>query len=160
MIQWTRFEWLAVALAAGACGGTAVDESGLGAGGAAGESSASGTVGVTGATSAGSGVPSGAATTTSGGGGKCTAGAVNMDNPCEVCVVTSCTQEALACCQHEGCLGIIACAQMTGCTGIDCYTPDMCQKEIDAAGGPGVALEFAGPLGTCAIESCGKICGQ
>jgi hypothetical protein len=92
-------------------------------------------------------------------GGQCTAGSVDLNDPCQVCVVTKCTAEAKACCEQNGCLDIIACARETGCDGAGCYAPDTCQKQIDAAGGITVALEFAQPLGDCAIANCQADCG-
>jgi len=154
MVRWTQLGTVALVLSAAACGGSAVDESAKGAGCGAPGVTSSTTTTATGGTSESDSTTSGNTS------GTCTAGAVNMDDLCEVCVVKSCTQEALACCQHEGCLDVIACAQKTGCDGVNCYAPDTCQKEIDAAGGPSVALEFASPLGECALGNCADACGQ
>lgn len=143
-----------VAVALAACGGSAVggetDES---SGSTSGETSAATSGATTGTT--GGGMTGG----TTGGGPQCGPGSVDMNDPCEVCVLENCAPEALACCQQEGCLGIIACAQETGCSGIDCYTPETCQAAIDAAGGPTIATEFAQPLGECALTSCTDKCG-
>ena len=107
----------------------------------------------------GSTTSTGSGSTSSGGGGdQCGPGSINSSDACEVCVATKCTAEALACCQQTGCLDIVFCAQETGCDGIACYSPDTCQEVIDNAGGPGVALNFAQPLGDCAIESCSAEC--
>ena len=88
----------------------------------------------------------------------CGADAVNMDDPCEVCIASQCTAEALACCQQPGCLDVVYCAAEHGCDGVDCYTPDKCQTEIDAAGVE-VAMNEATDLGACAVESCATECG-
>jgi hypothetical protein len=93
----------------------------------------------------------------SSGGSECGAGAVNFDDPCEVCIATECTAEALACCEHEGCLEVVRCAAENGCSGVDCYAPDKCQAEIDAAG-IDVASEYAAALGECAMASCQMQC--
>lgn len=159
MVQWTRACVVAVVLtAASACSGTTDDQAGAGGSTADASQSASsgGTTDGSSSVSTGSGDTS---STTSGGSGKCTAASVNMDDPCEVCVVTSCTAESVACCEQEGCLDIIACAQATGCSGVDCYTPETCQKVIDEAGGVAIAVNFAAPLGECALANCATECG-
>jgi len=102
-------------------------------------------------------------TTTSGTGGgeieECGPSSIDPDDPCELCVATSCTTEALACCEQPGCLDIISCAQDTGCSGLDCYAPETCKDVIDSAGGPITATQFAQPLGDCAIANCSAECG-
>lgn len=115
--------------------------------------------------SSGSGQSSNDGSSTSGGSTgsgtqECGASNIDPDDPCEVCVATSCTTEALNCCNQEGCLDIISCAQETGCDGIDCYSPDTCQAVIDAAGGPSIAVEYAQPLGDCALSKCEAECGD
>ncbi|MBM4359226.1 MAG: hypothetical protein FJ096_14070 [Deltaproteobacteria bacterium] len=159
MTNWMRGILVVAASGAVACGGTTADESGSGG--------ASADMGQTSSASSGSGssgsgesATGGGTGATSGGGAQCTAASVNMDDPCEVCVVTSCTAEALACCQNEGCLDIVACAQETGCSGADCYQPETCQKVIDDAGGIQIAVGYAAPLGECAFENCATECGQ
>jgi hypothetical protein len=89
----------------------------------------------------------------------CGVGSIDMNDPCEVCVATSCTMQALACCQQPGCLDIVRCAQEKGCSGIDCYAPETCKDVIDKAGGPAVATMYAKPLGDCALASCKDKCG-
>jgi len=89
-----------------------------------------------------------------GGAGECSESQINQDDACEVCAIDECYDLLLACCEVEGCLDIIRCAQETECTGVDCYMPDTCQTEIDAAGGIGVATEFASPLGDCVLAEC------
>jgi hypothetical protein len=83
---------------------------------------------------------------------------IDTADPCEVCVATSCAAEALACCKQPGCLDIVQCGREKLCSGIDCYQEDTCKAVIDAAGGPAVALEFASPLGDCAIAACADAC--
>ena len=90
---------------------------------------------------------------------QCNASGVNQDDPCELCIAQECTVEALACCQQPGCLDVVRCAAETECGGIDCYAPDKCQAEIDAAG-LDVAQEYAQPLGDCALANCADACGQ
>ena len=140
------------------CGGTA-ETADQGAGGAAAglEESADSTTSAASSTSSGGEDDRSAS---GGGSDSCTAASVNMDDPCEVCVVTSCTAEALACCKTSGCLDIVACAQETGCSGVDCYQPDTCQSVIDASGGVEVAIGYAAPLGECAVANCAAECGQ
>jgi hypothetical protein len=92
-------------------------------------------------------------------GGQCNAGGVNQDDPCELCIAQECTVEALACCQQPGCLDVVRCAADTECGGIDCYAPDKCKTEIDAAG-LDVAQEYAQPLGDCALTNCADACDQ
>lgn len=104
--------------------------------------------------STGSGASTGTGTSA-----ECGPAGVNQDDPCEVCIATSCTQQALACCQQPGCLDVVRCAAEKGCGGIDCYAPDKCQAEIDAAG-LDVAQNYAAPLGECALASCAEACGQ
>jgi hypothetical protein len=88
---------------------------------------------------------------------ECGPGAINQEDPCELCIASQCTAEALACCMHEGCLDVVRCAAENGCSGIDCYAPEKCQAEIDAAG-IDVAQEYAAALGACAVESCQTEC--
>ncbi len=145
-----------VAVALAACGGTAVGgDSDDTSGGTTGETSGT----TSSATTTGGGTTGGSTGGSTGGGQQCGPGSVDMDDPCEVCVLENCAPEALACCQQEGCLDIIACAQETGCSGIDCYTPETCQSAIDAAGGPTIATQYAQPLGECALTSCTEKCG-
>ena len=89
--------------------------------------------------------------------GTCGVGAVNAEDACELCIASQCTTEALACCEQEGCLDVVRCAADSGCNGYDCYAPDMCQAEIDAAGIE-VATTYAQALGDCAIEKCEVEC--
>jgi hypothetical protein len=130
-----------------ACGVAAPEK---GAGGGAGGSGSS-TAGPT--TTTGSGKADGTSK------GQCTAADIDPENACEMCVVKNCTKEAKACCDHKGCLDIIDCGKKTGCSDVDCYKPETCQKQIDAAGGIGVALQLAKPLGDCALKSCKTECG-
>ncbi len=164
MASWKRDVVLGALGALLGCGGTTDGDATTGAGGASadmGQMTATSGSDSSGSGSTGSGTTSSAeASTTSGGGDQCTAASVNMDDPCEVCVVTSCTAEALACCQNDGCLDIVACAQEKGCSGADCYQPDTCQKVIDDAGGIQIAIGYAAPLGECAFENCAAECGQ
>lgn len=92
-------------------------------------------------------------------GGSCGPSSVNKDDPCEVCVASNCSMLALACCNKTGCMDIIDCAQETACEGIACYADDTCKDVIDAAGGAGIALNYAEPLGDCAMEKCAAECG-
>ncbi|MBM4375286.1 MAG: hypothetical protein FJ095_09390 [Deltaproteobacteria bacterium] len=142
-----------------ACGGSTEGASGAGGGSSADELSASAATGTSGSASGNSSSVSGTGSGASGGGAQCTAASVDMNDPCEVCVVTSCTAEALACCQNEGCLDIVACAQEKGCAGVDCYQEDTCKQVIDDAGGVQIAVGFAAPLGECAVENCAAECG-
>lgn len=96
--------------------------------------------------------------TSSGGGAQCGPGSVDQADECEVCVLQECANEAYECCMHEGCLDIIDCARDTSCDGFECYTPEKCQSVIDAAGGPNIALNFAQPLGDCALAKCSESC--
>jgi hypothetical protein len=141
--------WLAsAALLVAAC---AADESVAPSDDGGGDESSSST----GSSSGGEGNGSSSA---AGGDAQCGPGSVSQDDPCEVCVVEQCATEAYACCMQEGCLDIIDCARQTGCDGINCYSPDACQNEIDAAGGPGVATQYAMPLGDCAASKCTEAC--
>lgn len=90
---------------------------------------------------------------------ECGPASINQDDPCEVCIGTKCTAEALACCEQEGCLDVVFCAAANECNGIDCYAPDMCQAEIDAAGLE-VATTYAQPLGDCALVECEMECAS
>lgn len=89
----------------------------------------------------------------------CGADDVNADDECELCIATKCTAEALACCQAPGCLDVVRCAAEKGCGGIDCYSPEMCQAEIDTAG-IDVASNEATALGECALAECAVECDQ
>ena len=88
---------------------------------------------------------------------ECGPASINQDDACEVCIGTKCTAEALACCEKEGCLDVVFCAAANECNGIDCYAPDKCQAEIDAAGLE-VATTYAQPLGDCALTECATEC--
>lgn len=107
----------------------------------------------------------------SGGAPGCGPANVNMDDPCEVCSATNCTDLAIACCEAEGCLDIIACVRdtmcdpstapmdpATGCYNLSGNPPGLCQAEIDSAG-IDVALNVATPLGECAQMNCATECG-
>jgi len=96
-------------------------------------------------------------TSSSSGGMECGPTSINQDDPCEVCIGTKCTAAALACCEQEGCLDVVFCAAANECNGIDCYSPDKCQEEIDAAGLE-VATTYAQPLGDCALSECAMEC--
>ena len=113
--------------------------------------------------SSGSGTSTSGGAETSGGessgGNSCGPSSVNKDDPCEVCVVSNCAMLALACCNKTGCMDIIDCAQETQCDGIECYSTDTCKDVIDAAGGADIALNYAQPLGDCALEKCAAECG-
>jgi hypothetical protein len=135
-----------------ACGGDADVENDTGEGGDDGTSSTGDT------SSSGSGDTS-SSTGASGQQNACGPDSVNQDDPCEMCIATQCTAEALACCQAPGCLDVVLCAAEKGCGGVDCYTPDKCQEEIDAAG-IDVASNEATALGECALENCAMECGQ
>ncbi len=141
------FASVAAALAIAACGSEAPEPGGSGD-----EDPGAGGAAATMSTGAGESTGSGTSQA-------CGPASVNQDDPCEVCIATSCTQQALACCQQPGCLEVVRCAAETGCGGIDCYAPDKCQAEIDAAG-IDVAQTYAVPLGECALESCAEACGQ
>ncbi len=93
-----------------------------------------------------------------GDGAECGPGSINMADACEVCILEECTTEAYDCCMQDGCLDIIDCARETQCGGIDCYAPEKCQEEIDAAGGPTVGTTYAMPLGDCAASKCAADC--
>ena len=100
----------------------------------------------------------GGTTSNNGGGGlECGPASINQDDACEVCIGTKCTAEALACCEQDGCLDVVFCAAANDCDGIDCYAPDKCQAEIDAAG-LDVATTYAQPLGDCALSECATEC--
>lgn len=90
-------------------------------------------------------------------GAECGPASINQDDACEVCIGTKCTAEALACCEQEGCLDVVYCAAANECNGIDCYAPDKCQAEIDAAGLE-VATTYAQPMGDCALTECATEC--
>jgi hypothetical protein len=87
----------------------------------------------------------------------CGPSAINQDDACEMCIATSCTAAAIECCEHDGCLDVVFCAAENACNGIDCYAPDMCQDEIDAAG-LDVATNYAQALGDCALTECEAEC--
>ena len=141
-----------------ACGTEAPDDgdSDLGQGSESGTETGDGTGDGSGS---GDGTPSGdgVGDGTSDGGPSCGPSSVDPNDACEICIATKCTLEALACCEQEGCLEVVRCAAASGCSGIDCYAPDKCQAEIDAAG-IDVAQSFAQPLGDCAIAQCETEC--
>ncbi len=142
---WIRYVTGTVFLAAvsiwAACGGSTVEEEGTGqkANTSKGDSNGS------------------SSSSSSGQVDACGPEAVDQSNDCEVCIASVCTQEAYACCQHDGCLDVVYCGAAKGCNGIECYAPDMCQAEIDAAG-IDVAMDFAQALGDCAIANCPAEC--
>jgi hypothetical protein len=147
--KWTIISTLTLSMAAfAACGGDGGEDvgdgesasnEGAGAGVAEGGSDASG--------STGSGTQ----------GLECGPSSINQDDPCELCIGTKCTAEALACCEQDGCLDVVFCAAENGCNGIDCYAPDKCQAEIDAAGLE-VATTYAQAMGDCALAECAMEC--
>ena len=96
----------------------------------------------------------------SSGGEQCGPGSVDESDPCEACVVQNCMIEAYECCMQDGCLELVDCAREHSCNGVDCYSPDKCQAEIDAAGGAQWAMAYAMPLADCATTHCADTCGQ
>ena len=96
----------------------------------------------------------------SSGGDQCGPGTVDESDPCEACVVQNCMIEAYECCMQDGCLELVDCAREHSCSGVDCYSPDKCQAEIEAAGGAQSAMAYAMPLGDCATTHCADTCGQ
>jgi hypothetical protein len=82
---------------------------------------------------------------------------VDPADACIGCVARRCPGQALACCNQPGCIDVVRCAQKHKCSSIDCFQPDKCKKEIDAAG-IDVALEHAKPLGECAALHCSAEC--
>lgn len=136
----------------GACGGDTDVQSPDGSGGADASSSTGDTSGSTGSGDSG-------ASTGSGEQNACGIDSIDMADPCETCIASQCTAEALACCQAPGCLEVVRCAADKGCDGVSCYSPEMCQAEIDAAG-IDVASNQATALGACALSSCATECGQ
>jgi len=98
-------------------------------------------------------------TTTTTGTEQCGPAMINQDDACEVCMGNKCAAETLACCEAPGCLEVVYCAAESGCNGVDCYTPDKCQAEIDAAGLE-AAMNLAQPMGDCAIAQCPDECAD
>lgn len=142
---------LSLALVA-ACGGDTDVQGPDGSGGAAASASSGDTSGSTGSGDTG-------ASTGSGEQNACGIDSIDMADPCETCIASQCTAEALACCQAPGCLDVVRCAAEKGCDGVSCYAPEMCQAEIDAAG-IDVASNQATALGACALSACAMECGQ
>ena len=145
---WIRFGSGTILLAAAtlwaACGGSTVEEEGTG-------QDASKAKGDNGSSSSSS------SSSSSGEVDQCGPEAVDQTDDCEMCIATQCTDAAYDCCSQPGCLEVVRCAAEMGCNGIECYAPDKCQSEIDAAG-IDVAMNYAQALGDCAIASCPAEC--
>ena len=111
-----------------------------------------------------------AGSTGSAGGDVCGPAGIDMNDACEVCAGTKCTESALACCEKPGCLDIVRCVQDTECDPDmqagppGCYNlgdpanPGLCQDEMDTAGVV-VALGEASTFGDCVIANCSAECG-
>ncbi|MBV1861893.1 MAG: hypothetical protein KUG77_25960 [Nannocystaceae bacterium] len=69
---------------------------------------------------------------------------------CLECASEACASAFDACCGDPGCAPVAACAMRTGCVHFECYDPDVCQTEIDAAGGPmSASIGLAAGWGEC-----------
>ncbi len=161
---------LAAGMASLGCGDSGSGGSGTGAGGSGSGASGSGASG-SGAAGPGSTGPG----TGAGGVMECGPGGIDMNDPCEVCAATNCTEAALACCEQTnaaaamgkmGCLDIIACVQETGCNSEAPMDPDGCLQpspvgcnETIMDAGIAVALGEASALGDCVTMQCATECG-
>lgn len=159
---------LAAAMASLGCG-----DSGSGGNSNLGGSGGSGGSG-TGAAGSGAAGP-GSTGPGSGGAMECGPASIDMNDPCEVCAGTKCTDAALTCCEQTnaaaemgklGCLDIIACVQETGCDSANPNAADGCLQpsptgcnETIMNAGLAVALGEASALGDCVQTECAAECG-
>ena len=76
------------------------------------------------------------------------------------CGCQACPCEINACAADQACFDVARCMLLDGCRGNDCYTPDTCQTEIDAVGGPTApGPTLANQVFTClGATSCTDFC--
>ena len=65
------------------------------------------------------------------------------------CVCADCLEEVARCFEDAHCFRIFQCATWTGCFGTQCYQPDFCMREIDAAGVSSEAVASVTEVGNC-----------